>query len=86
ITRSNNTGHALVNAYGFRTEKRKDYIEKYGGDGKMHTIPVKWLEYLPVQRQSIMDIQEKPGCDELQCRANCTAAEIFRREMLAFLR
>lgn len=86
ISRSNNMGHAQVCAYGFRTEKRTEYIEKYGGDGKMHTIPVKWLEYLPVQRQSTMDIQEKPGCDELQCRAHCTAAEIFRREMLAFLR
>ncbi|MBQ7178354.1 MAG: hypothetical protein IJS08_13140, partial [Victivallales bacterium] len=55
ISRSNNTGHAQVCAYGFRTEKRTDYIEKFGGDGKFHTIPVKWLEYLPVQRQSSMD-------------------------------
>ena len=86
ISRSNDTGHAQVCAYGFRNEKHTDYIEKFGGDGKFHTVPVKWLEYLPVQRQSTLDVQEKPGCDELQCRANCTAAEIFRREMLAFLR
>ena len=86
ISRSNNTGHAQVFAYGFRTEKHTEYIEKFGGDGKFHTIPVKWLEYLPVQRQSTLDIQEKPGCDEVQCRANCTRAEIFRREMLALLK
>ena len=86
IDRNNDTGHVQVCAYGFRTVKHTEYIDKFGGDGKMHTIPVDWLEYLPVQRQSVMDVQEKPGCDEVQCRTNCTSAEIFRREMLAFLR
>lgn len=37
-----------VNAYGYRVEKRLTRISKLGGDGRMHSVPVEWDEYLPV--------------------------------------
>lgn len=45
-----------VTAYGYRTEQRVDYIQKMGGDGRMHTIPVEWTEYLPVEQESKVSI------------------------------
>ncbi|QNM93868.1 hypothetical protein H9M94_01160 [Mycoplasma sp. Pen4] len=48
-------GHELVQikSYGYRTEERVDYIMQKGGDGNIHTIPVPWIEYLPVTRTTI---------------------------------
>ncbi|MDY0294348.1 MAG: hypothetical protein RBQ71_00905 [Acholeplasmataceae bacterium] len=45
-----------VTSYGYRTEQRVDYIQKMGGDGRMHTIPVEWTEYLPVEQESKVSI------------------------------
>ncbi|HPG43105.1 MAG TPA: hypothetical protein PLJ98_04770 [Acholeplasmataceae bacterium] len=45
-----------VTAYGYRTEQRVDYIQKMGGDGRMHTIPVEWTEYLPVEQESKVSV------------------------------
>jgi hypothetical protein len=45
-----------VIALGFRTEERIDTVSKWGGDGRMHDVSVPWLEYLPVQRETSMDV------------------------------
>lgn len=47
-----------VTAHGFRGEERVDYISKYGGDGNYHNVPVRWVEYLPVQKVSPLVIKE----------------------------
>lgn len=47
-----------VVAYGFRTVSHTDYISKLGGDGSMHDIPVTWLEYIPVQKESKIVVQK----------------------------
>lgn len=46
-----------VHAYAYRTEERITYVQKMGNDGHMHTIPVHWLEYLPVYQVSPMEVQ-----------------------------
>jgi len=51
-----------VTAYGFRTENRVDYVNVLGGDGRVHSVAVPWVEYLPVEQDSFVDIalvQEK---------------------------
>lgn len=47
-----------VTAYSFMTEQRIDYIPRYGGDGKMHSVPVHWTEYIPVKRNSIVRLKQ----------------------------
>lgn len=47
-----------VKAYGFRTEPRTTYIEKYGNDGHYHQVPVHWEEYLPVKGVGTFTIKE----------------------------
>ncbi len=45
-----------VTAYGYDAIQRTDYINKMGGDGKMHTIPVNWIEYIPVRQETNVDV------------------------------
>lgn len=45
-----------VTAYGYRTESRTDYVSKMGGDGRLHTIPVRWTEYLPVDNTTKVEV------------------------------
>ena len=46
-----------VTAYGYRTEPRVDYVQKMCGDGRFHTIPVNWAEYIPLENESKVEIQ-----------------------------
>lgn len=41
-----------VTAYGYCTEQRIDYVQKLGGDGRLHRIPVEWTEYIPVTQDT----------------------------------
>lgn len=47
-----------VTAHGYRTEQHLTYIEKYGGDGNWHDVPVYWDEYIPVTGEGEMEIKE----------------------------
>ncbi|MDE5858366.1 MAG: hypothetical protein K2H32_08425 [Muribaculaceae bacterium] len=47
-----------VYAYGYRVEQRLTYVEKWGGDGRMHRVPVYWDEYLPVTGSRNLFIKE----------------------------
>ena len=48
----------IVTAYGYRTIKRTAYVEKYGGDGQWHSVPVDWDEYLPIEGTGSILIKE----------------------------
>lgn len=50
-----------VTANGFRGKHRVDHVSKLGGDGNWHKVPVKWVEYIPVQRTSTLTIRETDG-------------------------
>lgn len=52
-----NTDKIEVVAYGYETFPRVDYITKFGGDGRMHTIPVHWTEYIPVTNTTLVDVK-----------------------------
>ena len=43
---------ASVTAYGFRGIEHVEYVPRMGGDGKIHQVPVHWIEYIPVSRTS----------------------------------
>jgi len=56
IKSANNCDTIKVTSYGYKGEDRIDYVTKMGGDGRMHTIPVRWVEYLPVHKDSEVEI------------------------------
>ena len=46
-----------VTAYSYRGEDRVDYVTKMGGDGNLHTIPVYWVEYIPIEQTSTIELR-----------------------------
>lgn len=48
----------VLTAHGFTTVERVDYISTLGGDGHFHNVPVRWLEYIPVQKQTFIEVSE----------------------------
>lgn len=48
-----------VTASGYRGIDRTDYIPVYGGDGNYHNVPVEWVEYIDVRRDSEMLLQDR---------------------------
>lgn len=47
-----------VTAYSYDTKERVDFISKLGGDGRLHAVPVPWIEYIPVWQKNIVEIKE----------------------------
>lgn len=48
-----------VTAFSFTGEKRVTYVSVLGGDGRMHAVPVYWIEYIPVKRETKMAVEAK---------------------------
>ena len=46
-----------VYAYSYKGEERVDYVSKMGGDGYLHTIPVYWTEYIPVEQVNEIELK-----------------------------
>lgn len=61
-----------VTSYGYKTANRTDYIARLGGDGRTHMVPVHWVEYTAVSKESSMSIkvvseeQEKSRYDKVK--------------------
>lgn len=68
----------VLTAHGFTTVERVDYIRTFGGDGRWHSVPVHWLEYIPVQRQTIIEM-----CESAEQPSRST--KIFKHGLLARL-
>ncbi len=65
--RKNGLTGFTVTANGFRGVSRTDHVEVYGGDGRWHSVPVEWVEYLPVSQDSTVMFKDfVPGDEELQ--------------------
>lgn len=45
-----------VYAYSYRTVERVHYESVYGQDGRWHSVPVYWTEYIPIQKNSVIHI------------------------------
>ena len=45
-----------VTASSYRTVRRVDFVTVFGRDGRFHSVPVYWYEYIPLSRESEMAI------------------------------
>lgn len=64
---SNGRQQVTITAYGFSTKSHLDFVQKRGGDGNIHNVPVKWIEYIPVKATSslVMEIvKNEPRTEE----------------------
>jgi len=48
------TSNVTVTAFGYQGFDRVDWVSMRGGDGYIHEVPVNWVEYIPVQRETAM--------------------------------
>ncbi len=53
-----------VTANGFGGKNRVDYESVWGGDGRFHRVPIRWVEYFPVERKSYMYVSENSPVPE----------------------
>lgn len=56
--KGNGTDNLRVEAHSFYMVEHTDYISKFGGDGMMHEVPVDWIEYVPIDRVSEIDLSD----------------------------
>lgn len=64
LSKDGNSDKMCITAYSFRTENRVDYIPVWGGDGCMHSVPVYWVEYIPVTRDSVVGVKQLEMTDK----------------------
>lgn len=77
----NGTKEIEIRAYGFSGTNRVDYIPVWGGDGNLHSVPVPWVQYNPVNRRSAMAIKECPEADKEVIRNDSRPTRQFRRKI-----
>ena len=84
LKRQNEEGAVEVTAYGYRGVDHTEYVEVRGGDGAWYDVPVKWIEYLPVENSRVMYLteQEKPSHT---FRAKAGSGSILRRSITSCL-
>lgn len=59
VGKVSNFDNVSVTAYSFQAINRVALIPKMGGDGYMHSVPVPWVEYLPIEECKSMNVSEK---------------------------
>lgn len=54
-----------ITAYSYKTIKHTDVFTKMGGDGRLHNIPVEWLEYVKLEKTSQMELANVDSSEKL---------------------
>lgn len=91
INSKDNRDTIQVTAYGYRMEKRISYETRFGGDGRLHRIPIHWEEYIPVNHESMIEIdipdqkeemsygeRFKQSIENLRNQQNISQRDIYR--------
>lgn len=60
---ANGSSEITVYAYGYEAIRRMYYEKVWGGDGRLHTVPVEWYEYLPVTGSGSIFMNEDTNDD-----------------------
>lgn len=50
-----------VHSSSYKTTNRVDYVSVPGGDGRIHSVPVHWVEYIPTSKTSRISVKEYQG-------------------------
>ena len=50
VSVSENSVLSHIHSYGYKRVEHVDYFSKLGGDGYYHEVPVRWYEYIPVEK------------------------------------
>jgi hypothetical protein len=53
VSSDGETDQIKITANGYKGIDRIDYVDVLGGDGRIHSVPVPWVEYLPVSKDTM---------------------------------
>ena len=81
-----------IHSYGFEKVPRVEYVEKLGGDGHFHSVPVHWEEYIRVDKDTPVAIANVGGTkqeyyahlSQIQEILSMSDDIIYQRGLLAF--
>lgn len=79
LSRNGDADEVEATAYAFRGERRITFVPRFGGDGRMHAVPVVWIEYIPIEKKTAMAVQVKKSSRQ-EFNKNCARPEF--REIL----
>ena len=51
------TDSVKITAYAYKTVEHVEVVPVWGGDGRMHGVPVPWTEYIPVQSERVIGMK-----------------------------
>jgi hypothetical protein len=87
-----------VTSYGYKGIPRVDMVPMLGGDGKMHLVPVPWVEYIPVSKTSDLVVQKADKLNQATYLnnqgtnpawaayfKNVSQATVYRQALIAFI-
>ncbi len=83
ISRNGDLSVVEVTAYGFRGIEHIEHKNVLGGDGNWHTVSVKWIEYLPVEKTTKMCVSENK--DVANKHQQHSENGIWRRNIYSYL-
>ena len=61
VSRNGEADKVKVTAHSFKAIKHTDLVPTLGGDGRMHGVPVTWYEYIPLKKDSFINVDEIGG-------------------------
>ncbi|MCH5179609.1 MAG: hypothetical protein J1F32_00105 [Erysipelotrichales bacterium] len=70
-----------IDAYSFKKVQHVEYVSKFGGDGKMHSIPVYYYEYEPLKQTTSMMAEYESDNSQISAENDI----IKQRGLLAYL-
>lgn len=77
--------HVAVTANGYKGIKRVEHVPVLGGDGRMHAVPVPWIEFSPVSRTSEMCVSEGKTPPDFDFWKQDSPSATFRRAIYSYL-
>ena len=64
VDSKNGADEITVTAYSYDIKKRVDFIPVFGGDGRMHSVPVPWDDYIPLEARNNCFVSISDGTKE----------------------
>ena len=72
-----------VRAKSFKAIKRLEIVPTLGGDGRMHGVPVTWFEYIPLEKETIIDVAHIGG-DRIKFNQLGNNNVIYNRGLISY--
>ena len=79
LQKSRGEDRVEVTAYSYAAADRVDFIPVFVGDGRMHAVPVPWVEYIPLEKRSEMRVGKAPVSQR-----ELRKAELFKNDKAAY--